>query len=75
MDYHTHWIEENIIKNCTTKVVTDFLEEHIITRLRMSFSLMYDNESSFASVFLTQWALENKLLPSSLQIIIHKEMA
>ena len=49
-------------KNCTTKVVTDFLEEHIVTRFGMPFALVCDNWSIFASAFLTQWAFENKVI-------------
>ena len=59
IDYYTQWMEVETFKNCTTKVVMDFLEEHIVTRFRMPFTLMCDNRSSFASVFLTQWAFEN----------------
>ena len=44
------------------KVVINFLEEHIATRFGMSFSLVCNNGSSFASIFLTQWALENKVI-------------
>ena len=43
-------------------MVTDFLEEHIVTRFGMPFFIVCDNESTFASVFLTQWALENKVI-------------
>ena len=39
MDYCTQWMKEKTFKNCTAKVVTDFLEEHIVTRFRMPFSL------------------------------------
>ena len=43
-------------------MVTDFLEEHIVTRFGMSFFLVCDNGSSFVSIFLTQWALENQVI-------------
>lgn len=45
-----------------TKVVTNFLEEHIVTRFGMSFFLVCDNGSTLASIFLTQWALENQVI-------------
>ena len=62
MDYCTRWIEAENFRNYTTKVVTDFLEEHIVTRFRMPFSFVCDNGSTFASTFLTQWAFENKFI-------------
>ena len=43
-------------------MVTDFLEEHIVTRFGMLFFLICDNGSSFASIFLTQWALDNQVI-------------
>ena len=43
-------------------LVTDFLEEHIVTRFGMSFSLVCDNGSAFALIFLTQRALENQVI-------------
>ena len=53
MNYYTQWMETETFKNCTTKVVTDFLEEHIVTRFRMPFTLECDNGSAFAFAFLT----------------------
>ena len=55
-------MEAKTFRNCTAKVVTDFLEEHIITRFGMPFILVCDNGSTFASAFLTQWAFENKFI-------------
>lgn len=52
-DYYTWWVEEKKFRNYTTKIVTDFLEEHIVTRFGMPFFLVCDNGSTFASIFLT----------------------
>lgn len=57
-DYYMRWIEAKTFRNCMAKVVIDFLEEHNVTRFGMLFSLVCDNGSTFASVFLTQWSLE-----------------
>ena len=59
IDYYTCWIEAKTFRNCMTKMVTDFLEKHIVTRFGMSFFLVCDNGSSFALIFITQWALDN----------------
>ena len=40
MDYCKRWIEVETFKNCTAKVVTNFLEEHIVTRFGMPFTLV-----------------------------------
>ena len=61
-DYCTHWIEVEIFRNCMAKVVIDFMEEHIVTRFGILFSLVCNNGSAFALVFLTQWALENQVI-------------
>ena len=61
-NYCTCWIEVETFRNCTTKVLTDFLEEHIVTRFRMSFFLVCDNGLVVASIFLTQQALENQVI-------------
>lgn len=62
MDYCTQWTKAKTFKNCTTKVVTDFLEEHIVTKFRIPFVLVCDNGFSFALAFLTQWAFENQVI-------------
>ena len=59
MNYCMRWTEEETFRICTAKVVMDFLEEHIVTKFRMLFTLVCDNESTFTLVFLTQWAFEN----------------
>jgi hypothetical protein len=46
-------MKEKTFKNYTARVVTNFLEEHIIRRFRMPFTLVCDNGSAFASAFLT----------------------
>ena len=55
-------MEAETFRNCNAKVVTNFLEEHIVTKFGMPFTLMCDNGSTFASTFLTQWAFENKAI-------------
>lgn len=55
-------MEVETFRNYTAKVVTDLLEEHIVTRFGMPFALVCDNRSTFASAFLTQWAFENKVI-------------
>lgn len=62
IDYCTHWTKAKTFKNCTAKVVMDFLEEYIVTRFGMSFFLVYNNRSSFVSIFLTQGALDNQVI-------------
>ena len=59
IDYCTRWTEAEAFQNCTTQIVTSFLENHIVTRFGMPFFLVCDNATSFASLILTQWALEN----------------
>ena len=54
-------IEAKKFQKCTNKVVIDFLEEHIVTRFGMPFFLVYNNGSSFMSIFFSQWALGNQL--------------
>ena len=61
-DYCTRWIEAETFWNCTTQVVIGFLENHIIMHFNMPFFLVCDNGSSFASLILTQWALENQVI-------------
>ena len=61
-DYCTRWTEAENFRNCTTKVVTNFLEEHIVARFGMPFSMVCDNGSTFTSAFLTQWAFENQVI-------------
>ena len=53
-DYYTCWKKFGTFRNCMTKVVTYFLEEHIVTRFGMPFFLVCDNGSAFTSIFLTQ---------------------
>ena len=53
MDYCTQWVEAETFKNCMAKVVIDFLEELIVTRFEMPFTLVCDNGLAFASAFLT----------------------
>ena len=55
-------METKTFRNYTAKVVTDFLEEHIVTRFGMPFTLVCDNGFAFASAFLNQWAFENKAI-------------
>ena len=47
-------MEVEAFKNCTTKVVIDFLEEHILVRFGIPFTLVCDNGPAFTSTFLTQ---------------------
>lgn len=61
-DYCTWWTEGETFRNCTTKVITNFLEEHIVTRFGMQFFLVCDNGSYFASIFLTRWKLETQVI-------------
>ena len=51
--YCTQWMEAMTFKNCTAKVVTDFLEEHIVTRFGMPFVVDCNNGPAFTSAFLT----------------------
>ena len=62
INYCTQLIKDETFRNFIAKVVTNFLEQHIVTRFRMAFFLVYDNRSSFTSIFLTQWALENQII-------------
>ena len=55
-------MKEETFRNGIAKVVTNFLEEHIVTRFGMPFALVCDNWSIFASAFLTQWEFENKVI-------------
>ena len=62
IDYCTQWTKEKTFINCTAKVVKNFLEEHIVTRFGMPFTLVCNNRSDFMSTFLTQWAFENQVI-------------
>lgn len=61
-NYCMQWTKVETFRNCTTKVVIEFLEEHIVTRFKMPFALMCNNWSTFASAFLTQWAFKNQVI-------------
>ena len=39
-DYCTWWIKAKTFRNCTAKVVIDILEEHIVTRFKILFTLV-----------------------------------
>ena len=62
IDYCTRWMEVEAFQNCTTQIVIGFLENHILTCFGMPFLLVCNNRTSFASLILTQWFLENKVI-------------
>lgn len=62
IDYCMQWTKVETFRNCTIKVVTDFLEEHIVTRFEIPFFVVCDNGSYFASFFLTQWEFKNQFI-------------
>ncbi|HEX4851450.1 MAG TPA: transposase family protein, partial [Puia sp.] len=57
-DYCTRWTEATYCKFSTTEVVIKFLEENIITRFGMPYSLVCDNGPAFSSLKFSKWAFE-----------------
>jgi hypothetical protein len=67
-DYFTKWTESVALKNMTHKEVTEFITEHIIHRFGISQTLAMDQETSFMSNEVREYAklYKIKLLNSSL---------
>lgn len=62
MYYCTRWMEAIACKNATMEVVLKILEECIITKFGMPFSLVCDHGPAFTSAQLMQWSYEYKLV-------------
>jgi len=57
-DYCTRWSKAIACKQCTTEVVIEFIEKHIITRFGCPFSLVCDNGPAFSSLHFSNWAFD-----------------
>lgn len=62
IDYFTKWIEAILTKNDTSKVVTNFLMENILTRFGVPFRLVVDNESVLGPRSLRAFAILMELI-------------
>lgn len=49
-------------KNATVEIIAKFLNEYIVTRFGMSFTLVCDNGPTFTLAQLMQWSYEYKVV-------------
>jgi hypothetical protein len=61
-DYFTCWIEAIPLVKVDEEVVINFLEQHIIMRFGIPNSLVFDNDSYFSSLKLSEYALEKGII-------------
>lgn len=62
IDYCTCWTEAIACRNATAEVVLKFIDEYIVTRFGMPFSLVCDSSPTFTSAQLMQWSYEQKVI-------------
>jgi hypothetical protein len=60
-DYFNRWTEAILLTKVNDEVVTNFLEHHIITRFGMHNSHVFNNETYFSSLKLSEVSLENMI--------------
>lgn len=61
-DYYTQWTKDQAYKNCTIDVVIKLLNDHVITKFGVTFTLVCDNNLAFSSTQFIQWAFEYKIV-------------
>lgn len=57
-NYCTKWTKKIECKQCTTKVVTNFLESFILNCFGCPYALVCDNGPAFASLKFASWAFD-----------------
>lgn len=62
MDYCTRWTEAIACKNATIEIILKFLDEYIVTKFGMLFTLVCDNFPAFTLAQLMQWSYEYKVV-------------
>lgn len=58
IDYFTKWVESNLVKHSTSKMVCHFLNEKIICRFGVPYKIVVDNAATFSSQDVTQFCFE-----------------
>ena len=57
-DYFTLWVKAIPLRKVNEDAVTNFLQDHIMTRFGVPISLVFDNATYFSSIILTTFAYE-----------------
>ena len=55
-DYFTRWVEAIPLRKINEDEVISFLQDHIMTRFGVPFSLVFDNAKYFSSIKLTTFS-------------------
>ena len=58
MDYFTKWVEEIPMKGTNSESIIEFIDQFIITRFGLPFSLMIDNSYYFSGNAKTKFSLK-----------------
>lgn len=62
IDYCTRWTKAIACIQCTTKVVTNFLESFILNHFGCPFFLVCDNGLAFTSLKFASWAFDQGIV-------------